>query len=152
MDSWKCGSWISVKDSPGSNSKDQELEGEWDQKSVTVNLALELGVPHVHKVGMGEDQHQDGTEESQKGEEGSDELTGVSLTCEPPPMLEIMTQTSGQTMMVPVIETNAKIWHSSRHCGVVCPVFCEHLDLNINWWVVVTSDTLNQCFIIENLR
>ena len=131
MDPGQSSSGRPVEDGPGSHSQDQEFEGEGDEKTVTVDLALELRVPHVHEVGVRQDEHQDGTEEAKEGEGRHQELTRVSLTGQPPARLP---PGIGLHLEVPVGQP--QVGHP-RHRGVVRPVLGEHLDLgtvgNISW-------------------
>ena len=75
---------------------------------------------------MREDEHEDGAEEGNDGEEGGDELARVPLTGEPPS--EIMSKSSSKTLLM-VSVTKTHIRHSSSDCGIICPVLREHLDL-----------------------
>ena len=54
VDTGEGGAGLAVEDSPGAHGKDEQLEGEGDEEAVTLDLALELGVPQTHPLHPGE--------------------------------------------------------------------------------------------------
>ena len=85
----------------------------------------------MHEVKVGEDQHDDGTEEAEDGEERHYELTGVPLTEEPPPTLLLI-------LLLLLIVVESVVWSQPqvRHTsdsGVISPVISQHLNLTNNW-------------------
>ena len=135
VDPWEGGTGRSVEHGPRPHCQDEHLEGEGDQETVAVHLALQLGVPHVHELRVWEDQHEDGTEEAEDGEGRHQELPGVPLTGEPPALLRhVLLQ-----LEAPV--RKAEVRHP-RHGGVVGPVLREHLNLQVRIILILDENCL----------
>jgi len=122
VDSWQRSSWTPVEDGPGADGEDEKFEREGDEKTIALNLTLELGGSEAEEGHSGQEDHDDGGEEGKEGEEGDEELTNVTLARGSPTKL-LISRVQG-------FGGHHEIGHAS-HGGVVGPVFLvrKHLHL-----------------------